>query len=384
MGSRGRKIGNCRSWKINLKMRRFIAFVVFLVLVCLAGLFSVPAMADRSYGPPAASLDAVQTLQYSIKLLWDDGLLVHPLDPSGPGQTFTVRQNESIDSIAKRLVETGLIEDAGAFHDYLVYTGLDTSIQAGDFKLSPAMSIVDIAHNMQDATPTDVAFVVLPGWRLEEIAASLPTSGLDITPEAFTAAASASHAGFDFLADAASMEGFLYPDTYIVPRDVTVDRFVAGLVRNFGLHLTGDLRDGFRRQGLTIYQAVILASIVQRETVKDEEAPKIASVYLNRLKINMKLDADPTVQYALGFNPDQHTWWTNPLNADDLKFSSPFNTYLQSGLPPSPIDNPGLNSLHAVAFPAETPYYYFQARCDGSGYHDFVQTFDEQLKNICP
>ncbi len=366
-------------------MRRYIPFVfIVIVVACLASLFVVPSMAERSYGPPAASLDAVQIFQYSLKLLWDDGLLIRQLNPSAPEQKFTVQQNESIDSIANHLVEAGLIEDASVFRDYLVYTGLDTSIQAGDYQLSPAMSIVDIAHKMQDATPADVTFVILPGWRIEEIAASLPTSGLNFTPDAFIATATVSHPGFDFLGDAPSMEGFLYPDTYIVPRGVTVDHFVAGLIRNFGLHLTNDLRDGFSRQGLSVYQAVTLASIVQREAVHDEEAPTIASVFLNRLKIKMNLGADPTVQYALGFNSGQQTWWTNPLSLDDLKINSPFNTYLSGGLPPTPIDNPGLNSLRAVAFPADTSYYYFRAKCDGSGYHIFAETLDQQIQNACP
>lgn len=366
-------------------MRRLIPFIVIVIIVaCAASLLAVPSMAAQSYGPPVASLSTTQVFQYSLKLLWDDGLLIHPFNSSAPEQTFTVQQNESIGSIANRLAESGLIEDASAFRDYLVYTGLDVSIQAGNYKLSPAMSIVDIAHKMQDATPADVTFVILPGWRIEEIAASLPTSGLSITPEAFIATAASSHSGFDFLADASSMEGFLLPDSYIVPRDVTVDRFVAGLVRNFSLHLTNDLRDGFIRQRLTVYQAVTLASIVQREAVHDEEASTIASVYLNRIKIGMKLDADPTVQYALGYNSAQQTWWTNPLSADDLKIASLFNTYLHDNLPPTPIDNPSLNSLHAVAFPASTDFYYFRAKCDGSGYHIFAKTLDEQIQNSCP
>jgi len=366
-------------------MRRYIPFIfIIIVVACLASLFAVPSIAARSYGPPASSLNVTQIFQYSLNLLWDDGLLIRPLNPSAPEQTFTIQQNESIGSIGNHLVEAGLIDDATAFRDYLIYTGLDKTIQAGDYKLSPAMSIVDIARKMQDATPADVTFVILPGWRIEEIAASLPTSGLDITPENFIAIATSPHPGFDFLAGAPSMEGFLYPDTYIIPRAVTVDRFVAGLVRNFDLHLSTELKEGFSRQGLSVYQAVTLASIVEREAMHEEEAPTIASVYLNRLKIGMKLDADPTVQYALGYDSTLQTWWTNPLTAEDLKFVSPFNTYLQSGLPPAPIDSPGLSSLRAVAFPAETSYYYFQAKCDGSGYHDFVQTFEEHLKNICP
>ncbi|HEX2697575.1 MAG TPA: endolytic transglycosylase MltG [Anaerolineales bacterium] len=367
-------------------MRRLVLILAAVIIIACAALlvFVFPSMAADKYGPPASSLDSFQVIQYSAKLIWYDGLLIHPLKPGAPDQPFSVDQNESVGSIANRLVSAGLIMDASAFRDYLVYTGLDTTIQSGDYKLSAAMSIVDIAHKLQDATPEDVTFVILPGWRIEEIAAALPTSGLDITPESFIATATALHPSFDFLASAPSLEGFLYPDTYIVPRTVTADVFVTGLVRNFGLHLSTDLKEAFARHGLTIYQAVTLASIVERETIHQEEAPTVASVYLNRLKAGMKLDADPTVQYALGYDPTLQTWWTNPLSLDDLRFSSPFNTYLVDGLPPTPIDSPGLDSLRAVAFPADTTYYYFSARCDGSGYHDFTETFEEHIQNLCP
>ncbi len=337
------------------------------------------------YGPPSEGLSFLQVIQYSAKLAWDDGMLTKPLDPNASPQSFTVQQGESVASIADRLQKSGFIGDAGMFRDYLIYTGLDTSIQAGEYDdLSPAMSIVDIAHKLQNATPTQVTFVILPGWRMEEIAASLPTSGLNITPDAFLTAAKKSRLGFDYLSGAASTEGFLYPDTYVLPRVTTSDELVEVFVRNFDLHLTSDLRDGFSRQGLSIYQAVTLASIVQREAVHDDEFPIIASVYLNRIKINMKLEADPTVQYALGYNTTQQAWWTNPLSGDDLKIESPYNTYVTDGLPPTPISNPGLSALRAVAFPAEASYYYFSARCDNSGYHNFAQTFQQQLQNLCP
>jgi len=337
------------------------------------------------YGPPSERLSFLQVIQYSTKLVWDDGSLTKPLDPNASQQSFTVQQGESVESIADRLQQGGFIGDAGMFRDYLIYSGLDTSIQAGVYDdLSPAMSIVDIAQKMQNATSTQVTFVILSGWRMEEIAASLPTSGLNITPDAFLAAAKKPRPGFDFLSDAGSMEGFLYPDSYILPRVTTADELVEVFVRNFDLHLTSDLRDGFGRQGLSIYQAVTLASIVQREAVREDEAPMIASVYLNRIKISMRLEADPTVQYALGYNTSRQVWWTNPLSVDDLKINSPYNTYIIDGLPPTPVSNPGLIALRAVAFPAESSYYYFSARCDDSGYHNFAQTFQEQLQNLCP
>jgi UPF0755 protein len=110
----------------------------------------------------------------------------------------------------------------------------------------------------------------------------------------------------------------------------------------------------------------------------------IASVYLNRWRIGMKLDADPTVQYALGYDFAAGKWWKNPLTLEDLQFDSAYNTYLYPGLPPTPISNPSLRSLQAVAAPAESIYYYFRAKCDGSGYHNFAETFEEHLRNGCP
>jgi UPF0755 protein len=219
---------------------------------------------------------------------------------------------------------------------------------------------------------------------MEEIAASLPTTGLNISPEAFLAAAKIPPRGFDFLSGAPSAEGFLFPDSYILPRATTVEQLMQALVRVFALHITADMREGFDRQGLTTYQAVTLASIVQREAEHEDEAPLIASVYLNRLKAGMKLEADPTVQYALGYDSINQTWWTNPLSIDDLKVDSLYNTYQIEGLPPTPISNPGLSALRAIALPAETSFLYFRAKCDGSGYHVFAETFEEHLQNACP
>jgi UPF0755 protein len=148
--------------------------------------------------------------------------------------------------------------------------------------------------------------------------------------------------------------------------------------------LTAELRAGFEEHGLTLQQAVTLASIVQREAMVAEERPMVASGFYNRLSIGMKLDSDPTVQYAIGFNEKQSSWWTNPLTLNDLNTVSAYNTYQNPGLPPGPISNPGLSALQAVAAPAESPYFYFRARCDNSGLHNFAVTFEEQIQNACP
>jgi UPF0755 protein len=324
-----------------------------------------------------------QRVQYSALLLWYDGLLTHPLDPNGQEQSFTIEMGEPVDSVANHLESVGLIRDAESLRTYLVYSGLDTSIQAGDYQLSTAMSPSSVAHELQDATPEEITFVVLPGWRMRD-RSFLSTSGLSITAEGFLSAGQTPPQEFEFLRGAETSEGFLYPDSYILPRETTAAELVNELVRNFALRLSRDIENGFKKQGLTVYQAVTLASLVEREAVQEEEQPRIASVYLNRLRIGMKLDADPTVQYAIGYNILQQTWWTNPLNLLDLQLNSPYNTYMYGGLPPTPIANPGLSALRAVAFPAETTYYFFRAKCNDSGLHEFAETFDEHLENECP
>ena len=366
-------------------MRKLIILVfILLILLCLlVPLIYVPSQASRIYGRPAPGLTLPQRVQYSALLLWYDGLLTHPLDSGGTEQSFTIEMGEPVDSVANHLESVGLIRDAESFRTYLVYAGLDTSIQAGEYQLSTAMSAIGIGHQLQDAAPQEVTFVVLPGWRVEEIAESLPTSGLPITYDEFLAAAQTPPQEFDFLSAADSVEGFLYPDSYIFPREISAGEMVNELVRNSALHLTLDLKNGFEKQGLNVYQAVTLASMVQREAVQEEEQPLIASVYLNRLKIGMKLDADPTVQYAIGYNILQKTWWTNPLSLLDLQVNSLYNTYIHDALPPTPIANPGLSALRAVAFPAETTYYFFRAKCNDSGLHEFAETFDEHLGNAC-
>ena len=351
-------------------MRRFLYFLLFIALLALAVFIAIPALAARRYGTASPALTGVQRFQYAAKMLWYDVYITQPVDAYGAEQDFNVASGESPYEIANRLQDDGLILDSQAFVTYLVYTGMDKRLQPGDYRLSPSLSMQSIAGMLQDTRASQVAFTVLPGWRMEEIAASLPTSGLLIPEEAF-------------LAVAAPQEGFLFPDTYLLPRTATADELVAILTQRFDQSLNPSAKEGFARQGLTIYEAVTLASIVQRESVVAEEQPLIASVFLNRLAAGQKLESDPTVQYALGYDEAGGTWWKNPLTYADLEVDSPYNAYLYPGLPPTPISNPSLGALQAVAFPAQTPYYYFRARCDGTGLHAFAETFQGHLENAC-
>ena len=360
------------------------AGLIIVALLVIGAVTLIPWLAHETYGPPAASLTPLEVLEYSARVLWADGLLTRPANTVAAEARFEVEAGESIVSIGDRLQRQGLVMDADAFRDYLIYSGQDTTLQAGQYSLSASMPAIAIAHQMQDATPAEVEFVVLPGWRIEEIALALPSSGLQIAPDVFIRAARSPRGTHGFLADSATAEGFLFPDVYVVPRDISAGNLVDVLTQGFANHLSSDLVNGFAAQRLTLREAVILASIVERETVQPDEAPLIASVYLNRFRAGMHLEADPTVQYAIGFNAVQRTWWTNPLSLADLKVDSPYNTYQVEGLPPSPIANPGVGALQAVAEPASSPYFFFTASCDGGGSHVFSVSFQEHLANLCP
>jgi UPF0755 protein len=378
-------------------MNRRSRYLLFLGLIMGLGLcavaliagytiYQLPVRVEQTYGPADPSLDFTERMYLSIKLLGYESELTVPQNPFAEAQGFQIDLGESTASMIDRLKSQGLISSRDAFRVYLQYSGLDRTIQAGSYSISPGMNAIQIAHALQDATPTEIVFTILAGWRIEEIADSLPTSGLDITPDAFLEAAASPNSGYSFSEELpvdASLEGFLSPGIYTLPRQATLEDLFATILGNSGASLTPDLREGFEHQGLGLYEAVTLASIVERETVVEEEMPMIASVFLNRLASNIKLETDPTVQYALGYNPQQETWWTNPLTLQDLEIDSPYNTYKYPGLPPGPISNPSLTALRAVAFPALTPYLYFRSACDDSGRHSFSETFEEHVSKAC-
>jgi UPF0755 protein len=362
----------------------FLLFVILVAIGLVATAVFIPNLAWQSFGAPGPSLNTWQRFSYALDLVWNAGDLTQPPNPGGAEQVFIIQPGESVVSISNRLEQVGLIRSAQTFRIYLLWTGLDTIIRSGTYHLSPAQTGREIAEMLKSTTLTEVTFTVLPGWRMEEIAASLPTSGLDFTPEAFLAAASAPINAPGYLPAGASAEGFLSPGGYTLPRTTSAEQLVFLLLQDFSSKLTPDLQSGFTSHGLTVYQAVTLASIIQREVVVADEMSMIASVFYNRLAIGMPLQTDPTVQYALGYNVAQGTWWTNPLSAQDLQFDSSYNTYIHPGLPPGPISNPGLAALQAVASPAQSNYYYFQARCDGSGLHNFAETNEQHQQNNCP
>lgn len=342
---------------------------------------------EQVLGPADESLSKLDKTMLAIKLIYHQQSITQPVAETAPNQGFSIELGDDVYSITNKLEQQGLISDANIFRDYLLFRGFDRTIQAGMYDLNAGMTARDIASALQDATPDHVKLSILPGWRLEEIAQSLPTSGLEISPEEFLSVTSQKPVGYSFssfLPEDATMEGLMPPGIYELPRNIPVDQLLHQLLSIFESRLTTELLQGFNRQMLSPFQALNIASIVEKEAINDTEMPLIASVYINRHSAGIKLEADPTVQYALGHDEYQNTWWKSPLSLIDLQIDSPYNTYLNHGLPPGPISNPSQKALRAVAFPEESPYFYFRAACDESGNHVFAETFEEHQANACP
>ena len=365
-----------------------LGFSLILVL-CMIG---VAVLAITSGGPtsltsaPAlenGALSGSRALQRAYLALRGPALSRPAGDPTAMAEVL-VLPGESAEVVIDRLAGAGILHDKMLLRIYLSYYGLDTQIQAGRYALTGEMSIAQIAEALQLAIVNQERLTVPEGWRMEQIADALPSTGIAFSAEEFLEAAHDSARLEAVLGiDAKSTEGFLFPETYALGAGTSADELVGTMLSTFDERITPDLRNGFKEEGLSLQQAVVLASIVEREAIVPDERRLIAGVFLNRLREGMRLEADPTVQYALG-QQDGGGWWKAPLTLADLELDSPYNTYLYSGLPPAPIASPGLSSLQAVADPAQTEFFFFRAACDGSGRHLFAVSFDEHVGNACP
>jgi UPF0755 protein len=302
---------------------------------------------------------------------------------------FTIEPGESVGQIAARLQSEGLIRDAQLFRQYLRYAKLDSGVEAGQFTLKKTMTIPQIAQALQTGLRDELTLTIPEGRRLEEVAA-LVAQQMPISATAFLASArdaKAWAAQYRVLSDlpaGASLEGYLFPDTYRFPQEVTAPDVIGRMLSNFDRRVTPALRDKLAAQKRTLFQAVTLASIVERESAVAAERPAIASVYFNRLVSGMALDADPTVQYGMASARNQPPWWPQLTQQDYRSVKSPYNTYLNPGLPPGPIASPGLSAIQAAVEPAQTVYYFFRASCNRDGTHLFSKTLEEHAAKACP
>ncbi len=370
-----------------------LAFFVMLIPICGVTSFLLWQRYQQWQTTAVAPhLNPIERLYLYNYLLTHEPQLAQAAGRNSVPIVFTITPGETASAIAANLVAAGALTDRQLFLNYLRYYGLDWQLEAGEFTLSPYLTVPQLAQTLTAAYARDVELRFLEGWRSEEMARYLATT----TPAQIDAAAFSAivrrQTHFDLspypflvaLPAEASLEGYLFPDTYRVPQDADAAYLVDAMLRNFDRRVDPAMRQQFGAQGLTLHQAVTLASIVEREAVVAEERPLIAGVFYNRLALGMRLETDPTVQYALGYQADSDSWWKSPLTLNDLRADSPYNTYLVTGLPPGPIANPGLSSLRAVANPTPSSYLFFVVDCTAvtPGAHVFSVTFEEHLANV--
>ena len=343
-----------------------------------------PGAATASTGPGldlgrVSSLDQLAVTLY-LRLRQSD---VEARSTGSGDIPFTVQAGDTPASIGARLQKLALIQDSELFRQLTKVRGVESRLEAGDYILQRGMTMDEILVALQHGVVTPNTVQVIEGRRVEEISALLDRQNV-VTSKAFVTAASAGNYAIAELRDrptGSSLEGFLFPDTYQVPKGATAQQLVSIMLSNFDQKIGSELWEKAKAQGQNPYQLLIVASIVEREAQNPSERPIIASVYLNRFKKNMRLEADPTVQYAMGFQPEKGTWWKTPVSLDEYsKVLSPYNTYLHEGLPPTPICSPGREAIRAAIDPAKTDYLFFVAKGDGS--HAFAKTFEEHQANI--
>lgn len=376
--------------KTNRKSKIFpLIFLTAILLVAIGFVlfgFYIPQRITTAFGQPDEDLDWMQRNQITFFLYINQERLLKPVDANDTimGE-FSVNLGDSASQISSNLEATGLIPDADLFLDYLVYKGYDTILQSGNYQFSKSQSPITIAAGLIDPTPEDVNFVVLPGMRFTEISELISTSGLSFSKEELLYI-SETREGLvlpDVFNGVGNLEGLILAGEYEILRSSTALDFLQTMLDQSAAQFTGEVNAAFTQQGLTPYQAIILASIIEREAVLGEEKTTIASVFLNRLREGMLLQSDPTVQYALGWDSISQSWWKTPLTESDLAFDSPYNTYIYHDLPPTPICSVDINSLISVAFPLQTNYFYFRSACDGSGRHVFAESYAEHQLNVC-
>jgi len=307
--------------------------------------------------------------------------LREPADPNGESRVFWVNPNESLDPIARRLDEEGLLPSgplAGprAFALYAKFTGKDRAIKAGEYDLSPALTPIAILDKLVSGQ-VKMHEVTLPeGLRLDEIAMRLQTAGIADAEEFLERARDPVLARRKGLASD-SFEGYLYPETYRFRRDTPAEELLGAMLEELRRRLTADDFAAIEKSGMSLHQVVTLASIVEKESVPGPERPLIAAVYRNRLDIGMRLQSDPTVIYGVLQTQGE---FDGNLKVVDLRADTAWNTYTRGGLPPGPIASPSLDAIRAVLRPADVKYLYFVSRNDGT--HVFSTTLTEHNRAV--
>ena len=314
--------------------------------------------------PAALGIPAV--IGYS----WVDHQLNQPANPGNSKVRFVVPPGATFHEVADTLHRTGLIDSVTVFDLYARYKHLDRNVQAGAYELSRNLNMIQILTALQTAIPDEIFVTIPEGFTIKKTAAALDKGGL-IKGSDYIALAVPGQFTYDFLKDlppGASLEGFLFPDTYLIPRNGTAKDLIKAQLDTFK-KLWDDTRRGQAVQRkLNPLQIVTIASMIEREALYQEDRPLVASVISNRLAAGWPLQIDATVLYAKGV-------WQSSVTKQDRMVQSPYNTYLHTGLPPGPIANPGIKAIDAALQPADTGYFFYLS--DKQGHNHYAKTNEE-------
>lgn len=295
----------------------------------------------------------------------------NPVDPDNDNViTVTVPKGATTTSIASLLIGEELIQSEMVFKMAAKDLGADGKMQAGDYELMQSMSTDDIINKLVsgDVVMNTFTFTIPEGFELKDIAARLSSEG-HVNEDVFLEALNKSY-DYKFLEGQDSLEGFLFPDTYEMRAGATEEDIINRMLQRFDEIFLDEYYGRLDELGLSMNEAITLASIIEREARAKEEFPVVSGVFHNRIQDNMLLQSCATVQYVLGERKERLTY-------DDIAIDSPFNTYINAGLPPSPIASPGKLAIESALYPEEHGYYYFVVKKGGNGTHVFSETLEQ-------
>lgn len=296
---------------------------------------------------------------------------------------FSINRGEGVATVSKNLFERNLIKSELFFKIYLWKNELDKKLQAGTYVLNNNMSMKEIVELfvLGNVVPNEIDVKIIEGWNLNNIATSFEKIGI-ATADDFLSLAGAPVSKWSFgfkqpdflngLKDS-DLEGYLFPDTYRVFNNASVEDIIKKSLENFDKKLSQEMRAEINRQGKSIHEIIIMASIIEKEVIKDEDKKLVSGILNKRIDIGMMLQVDSTINYLTGKNDPG-------ASLVDLQIDSPYNTYKNFGLPPGPICNPGLSSIMAAIYPVESEYLFYLSRQD-TFETIFSKNYEEHLMN---
>jgi len=307
---------------------------------------------------------------------WMRGRVAAPYRGFSEPEVFVeLPAGSGVAAIARRLADAGVVPDTATFRIAVRLRHLDRRLLAGEYRFNEAATPYEVAERIAGGDVFTRSVTFPEGLTIKEMAAIFARSGIG-TAEDFEAAASNPAAAGELAGGVESLEGLLFPSTYSLPRSAGAEGTVSAMLSQFNRAFDADLRAAAAARKMSLRDVVTLASIIEKESARDDERALVSAVYHNRLRIGMPLQCDPTVIYALM----QNGRWNGNIRKVDLQLDSRYNTYRYAGLPPGPIASPGRAALEAAVHPADVKYLYFVSRNDGS--HAFASSLAEHSRNV--